>query len=131
MLQTVQRRSLRSIMPDAAAVFRNLFATLDIQEPAFKNVVVLYRRKIADKPECKSEYEPVRAHDVVCGPLRNPGCTLPSAWIKPWPCTTAMPRLRGRTLGGAGPMCMLRPLTCAPPEGSLFFEDLERSHARM
>jgi len=64
-VQTVQRRSLRSIMPDAAAVFQNFFKSLDIQEPAFKNVVVLYRRKVPDHPQRKSEYEPIREHNVV------------------------------------------------------------------
>ena len=64
-MQTVVRRSLRSIMPDAAKVFENLFKPLEIQEPAFKNVVVLYRRKVPDKPQRKSEYEPIRKHNVV------------------------------------------------------------------
>ena len=64
-MQTVQRRSLRSIMPDAGKVFENFFKTLDIQEPAFKNMVVLYRRKVPDKPQRKSEYEPIRKHNVV------------------------------------------------------------------
>lgn len=64
-LQTVQRRSLRSIMPDAGKVFENFFKTLDIQEPAFKNMVVLYRRKVPDNPQRKSEYEPIRKHNVV------------------------------------------------------------------
>ena len=66
-MQTVVRRSLRSIMPDAAKVFENLFKPLEIQEPAFKNVVVLYRRKVPDKPQRKSEYEPIRKHNVVGG----------------------------------------------------------------
>ena len=67
-VQTVQRRSLRSIMPNAGAVFENLFKQLDIEEPAFKNVVVLYRRKVADNPQRKSEYEPIRKHNVVSAP---------------------------------------------------------------
>ena len=64
-LQTVQRQSLRQIMPDAGAVMRNMFKTLHIQEPAFKNVVVLYRRKVAATPQRKSEYEPIRSHNLV------------------------------------------------------------------
>ena len=64
-VQLVQRRSLRSIMPNAKAVFENLFKQLDIEEPAFKNVVVLYRRKVSDKPQRKSEYEPIRDHNLV------------------------------------------------------------------
>lgn len=52
-------------MPDAAAVLQNFFKPLDIQEPAFRNVVVLYRRKVADKVERKSEYEPIRTHNPV------------------------------------------------------------------
>ncbi|KAK9905089.1 hypothetical protein WJX75_009516 [Coccomyxa subellipsoidea] len=62
--QTVQRQSLRQIMPDAGAVMRNMFKTLHIQEPAFKNVVVLYRRKVAATPQRKSEYEPIRSHNL-------------------------------------------------------------------
>ncbi|CAL8464423.1 g3958 [Coccomyxa elongata] len=62
--QTVVRQSLRRLMPDAAAVLRNMFATLQIQEPAFKNVVVLYRRKVATSPQRKSEYEPIRNHNL-------------------------------------------------------------------
>ncbi len=65
MAQTVVRQSLRRLMPDAAAVLRNMFATLQIQEPAFKNVVVLYRRKVAASPQRKSEYEPIRSHNLV------------------------------------------------------------------
>lgn len=42
-LQRVQRQTLRDIMPNAGAVFENLFKTLEITEPAFKEVVVLYR----------------------------------------------------------------------------------------
>ena len=64
-LQTVQRQSLRQLMPDAGAVLRSMFATLHIQEPAFKNVVVLYRRKVAATPQRKSEYEPIRSHNLV------------------------------------------------------------------
>lgn len=41
--QTVQRQTLRQLMPDTAAVLRNLTKTLQIQEPAFKEVVILYR----------------------------------------------------------------------------------------
>ena len=73
-MQTVQRRSLRSIMPTAGAVFENLFKQLDIQEPAFKNVVVLYRRKVPDKPQRKSEYEPIREHNVVSA-IVSPHCS--------------------------------------------------------
>ena len=33
----MQRRSLRSIMPDASKVFENLSKALDIQEPTFND----------------------------------------------------------------------------------------------
>lgn len=66
--QTVQRQSLRRLMPDAASVLRCMFATLHIQEPAFKDVVVLYRRKVASTPQRKSEYEPIRSHNLVRPP---------------------------------------------------------------
>lgn len=73
-VQTVQRQSLRRLLPDALSVMRNFFTTLRIQEPAFKNVVVLYRRKVADNPQRKSEYEPIRSHDLVSVP--SPVCDL-------------------------------------------------------
>lgn len=66
--QTVQRQSLRRLMPDAASVLGCMFATLHIQEPAFKDVVVLYRRKVASTPQRKSEYEPIRSHNLVRPP---------------------------------------------------------------
>lgn len=39
----MQRQTLRHLMPTAGAVLRNLLKPLEIQEPAFKEVVVLYR----------------------------------------------------------------------------------------
>ncbi|KAK9839613.1 hypothetical protein WJX81_000929 [Elliptochloris bilobata] len=43
--QVVQRTTLKQLMPDAAAVFRNLTSSVELREPAFRSVVVIYRRK--------------------------------------------------------------------------------------
>ena len=56
---------MRSLMPNARKVVENFFKTLSIQEPAFKDVVVLYRRRVPDQPVRKSEYDPIRPHDPV------------------------------------------------------------------
>ncbi|KAK9804732.1 hypothetical protein WJX72_002789 [[Myrmecia] bisecta] len=44
--KTVERRTLQRLMPDARAVLANLFAEVEIQEPTWKDVVVLYRRAV-------------------------------------------------------------------------------------
>ncbi|KAI8474723.1 MAG: hypothetical protein J3K34DRAFT_456690 [Monoraphidium minutum] len=40
----VERRMLRTVLPDGRAVLRSLFAEIELQEPTFKDVVVLYKR---------------------------------------------------------------------------------------
>eukprot|EP00891_Asterochloris_glomerata_P004101 jgi/Astpho2/4101/Aster-01245 len=59
--KVVQRVTLQAIMPDAASVIKNLFRTLTIQEPTFKDVVILYRRKPdtgggSDEKDPKAEF---------------------------------------------------------------------------
>ena len=66
LLQVVQRVTLQAIMPDAASVIKNLFKTLTIQEPTFKDVVILYRRKPdagggSDEKDPKAEFNQVEA----------------------------------------------------------------------
>lgn len=39
----ITRVSLRTIMPNAKAVFVNLFKTLEVVEPTYKDVILLYR----------------------------------------------------------------------------------------
>lgn len=47
-------------MPNAGAVFRNIYKELRIQEPAFNDTVLLYRRKADTKvAEQKDEKKPV------------------------------------------------------------------------
>lgn len=53
----VQRTTLKQLMPDAAAVFRNLTASVELREPAFRTVVIIYRRK-GGAPD--ASIEPVR-----------------------------------------------------------------------
>ena len=61
----MKRVTLKALMPNATEVFKKLFETLEIQEPGFKNVVVLYRRTIPDEPTPKSEKSPIREYDPV------------------------------------------------------------------
>ena len=56
-LQVVQRTTLKQLMPDAAAVFKNLTASVELREPAFRTVVIIYRRK-GGAPD--ASIEPVR-----------------------------------------------------------------------
>ena len=53
----VQRTTLKQLMPDAAAVFKNLTASVELREPAFRTVVIIYRRK-GGAPD--ASIEPVR-----------------------------------------------------------------------
>ena len=45
-VQVIYRSSLERQMPDAKAVFAKLFSTLQLTEPQFKSVVVLFRNKV-------------------------------------------------------------------------------------
>ncbi|EFJ44712.1 hypothetical protein VOLCADRAFT_95056 [Volvox carteri f. nagariensis] len=47
--KVVERRTLRLLMPTAWAVIKNLHKKLKLQEPAFKEVVVLYRAALSRK----------------------------------------------------------------------------------
>ena len=58
--------TLKALMPNAREVLRKLFETLEIQEPGFKNVVILYRRVIPADPTPKSEKTPIKEYDPVC-----------------------------------------------------------------
>lgn len=48
--QHVERVTLKRLMPDAGAVLSQATSTLTIKEPAFQDIVILYRRKVADAP---------------------------------------------------------------------------------
>jgi hypothetical protein len=48
--QVVERITLQRLMPDAAHVFQHLGATLQLQEPSFQDLVILYRRKVDTMP---------------------------------------------------------------------------------
>ena len=57
----VERRTLRRLMPTILSVIMNLFRTLELQEPTFKEVVLLYRMA---KPVANTNPGPSG-----CGPL--------------------------------------------------------------
>ncbi len=63
--QVVRRVSLQQLMPTVGAVLKNVTKEMEIQEPTYKDVVVLYRRTVPDKPVKKSDRDPVIACDKV------------------------------------------------------------------
>jgi len=44
--QVIYRSSLERQMPNSAAVFQKLFKTIELCEPMFQSVVVVYRNKV-------------------------------------------------------------------------------------
>ena len=68
-LQVARRITLQRLMPDAAKTFSLLFTKLEIQEPCFTDLVILYRKskKVLDRPS--SEKDPLPSFskvDTVC-----------------------------------------------------------------
>lgn len=47
-VSTVERKTLRRLLPTPFAVLKSFFSTMELQEPTFKELVILYRM---DKPE--------------------------------------------------------------------------------
>ncbi|KAK9827868.1 hypothetical protein WJX74_006810 [Apatococcus lobatus] len=47
----VERVTLSRLMPDASFVMKKATSTLTIKEPAFQDIVILYRRKVDDAPK--------------------------------------------------------------------------------
>ena len=58
-LQIARRITLQRLMPDAASVFKLCLTALEIQEPCFTDLVILYRKskEVLDRPS--SEKEPL------------------------------------------------------------------------
>lgn len=57
----VQRVTLKDLMPNAKSVFKLLFKTVNIQEPAFNDTIILYRRDADSKhAEQEDEKKPVK-----------------------------------------------------------------------
>ena len=60
-------------MPDASSVLSLATSTLTIKEPAFQDIVILYRRKVSDAPTHDEHDELHENYDKVCVLLRNQG----------------------------------------------------------
>lgn len=56
--QSVRRVTFRHLMPSTASVLKSFPTVLTIEEPAYKDVVVLYRKAVPDKQVRKSEKDP-------------------------------------------------------------------------
>lgn len=65
MVQVARRITLQRLMPDAAKTFSLLFTKLEIQEPCFTDVVILYRKskQVLDRPG--TEKDPLPAYGQV------------------------------------------------------------------
>ncbi len=63
--QVARRITLQRLMPDAASVFSQAFKTLEIQEPCFTDLVILYRKskQVLDRPS--SEKDPLPKYSKV------------------------------------------------------------------
>ena len=81
-MQWVQRVTLKDLMPDAKSVFKLLFKTVNIQEPAFNDTIILYRRDADSKhAEQEDEKKPVKpatyvstavsSANLFCSPIRQ------------------------------------------------------------
>ena len=44
--QVIYRSSLERQMPNSRAVFRKLFSTIQLSEPRFSSVIIMYRKKV-------------------------------------------------------------------------------------
>lgn len=65
-LQWVERVTLKDLMPNAKAVAKLFLKKVSIQEPAFKDTILLYRRSAESKQaEGEDEKKPVRAGNQV------------------------------------------------------------------
>ena len=56
--QKVRRVSFRHLMPSTLSVLKSFPKVLTIEEPAYKDVVVLYRKSVPDKQVRKTEKDP-------------------------------------------------------------------------
>ena len=65
----VRRATLQRLMPDAGSVFSQLFTTLEIQEPCFTDLVILYRKskQVLDRPS--SEKDPLPKYSKASDPV--------------------------------------------------------------
>ena len=85
MLQVARRITLQRLMPDAAKTFSLLFTKLEIQEPCFTDVVILYRKskQVLDRPS--TEKDPLPAYGQV-SLLTSSNCHLLLSSCRPACC---------------------------------------------
>ena len=55
----MERVTLKDLMPDTAAVLQLLFKELTIQEPTFRDVLILFRRDLSSSMQ-KDEKMPIK-----------------------------------------------------------------------
>jgi len=75
--KVIERHSLRNALPTTTAVIRNFFAKIYIQEPTFKEVVVLYSPKAASATSKYGRVVEMKAFENV--PLADLEVTLPNS----------------------------------------------------
>ena len=64
--------TLQRLMPNAASVFQQLLTTLEIQEPCFTDLVILYRKskQVLERPS--SEKDPLPKYSQASISRHNP-----------------------------------------------------------
>lgn len=69
-MQSVERITLKDLMPNASAVLRQLFKEITIQEPTFRDVVILYRRDAKSQIHEAKDTVLLKDAKPVCAHLR-------------------------------------------------------------
>ncbi|KAL4459125.1 hypothetical protein ABPG75_013990 [Micractinium tetrahymenae] len=60
---SIERRTFARVFPDGASVLKQLLKKVKLQEACFRDVVVLYRKAVPDKPVPASEVDVVKEAD--------------------------------------------------------------------
>lgn len=60
---SIERRTFARVFPDGKAILKQLLKKVKLQEACFRDVVVLYRRAVPDKPAPASEVDVVKEAD--------------------------------------------------------------------
>jgi hypothetical protein len=111
--QVVKRTTLRQLMPNAAAVFKHLTSSVQLREPAFRNVVVIYRRR--GGPPDTGDHGPQRTLDPVRKPAALNLADLPGARARP---ARAAPGAQPRLSGLLAAACCRPPASAPAPRQS-------------
>ena len=85
MFQVARRVTLQRLMPDAGKTFSLLFTKLQIQEPCFTDVVILYRKskQVLDRPSAEKDVVPAYGQ-VTCSANLHGLITVSNTPLQAW-----------------------------------------------